>query len=183
VTGAVITVRFFDGGSRAAIGQLIRMGTHPAQLLGAIGTGMVRNVHDRFQNATGPGGVAWQKLNDLYATTKRGPGILRGAGMRGGLMGSITRDVQGHELAVGTNKVYGAVHQFGATIVPKRAKALRFHMGGRLIVASSVTIPPRPYLGWDDEDEEVVLEVTGALFDRAIAAGASVARRQIGGLF
>jgi phage virion morphogenesis protein len=146
MTGVVIQARFIADEARVAITHLMRAGTDPRALLAPIGTGMVRATHDRFRSATDPQGAAWQPLNDEYAAgKKRGAGILRGAAMSGGLMGSITRDVQGYEVAVGTSKVHGAIHQFGGVIYPKRAEKLVFRMNGRLVMARSVTIPARPF--------------------------------------
>ncbi|MBX9594699.1 MAG: phage virion morphogenesis protein [Roseomonas sp.] len=184
MTGAAITLRVMAEGPRAAVTALMRSGTDPRLLLAPIGTGMVRAVQDRFRSATDPQGAAWAPLNPEYAAAKkRGAGILRGAAMAGGLMGSITRDVQGDEVAVGTAKVYGAPHQFGAVIRPRSAPALAFRIGKRLVLARSVTIPARPYLGWGPAEDEVVMEVTEAFFDRAIAAGQAAAVRQVGRLF
>ena len=41
---------------------------------------------------------------------------------------------------------YVVVHEFGATIVPKTAKVLRFKVGGRWVFAKRVTIPKRLHL-------------------------------------
>ncbi|MDO9501398.1 phage virion morphogenesis protein [Falsiroseomonas sp.] len=184
MTGVTMHVRIMADGPREAIGRLMRLGTDPRTLLPPIGTGMVRVVQDRFRNAEDPQGKAWVPLRPDYAAAKRrGAGILRGAAMAGGLMGSITRDVQGYDLAVGTSKIYGAPHQFGAIIRPRSASSLVYRIGNRVVFAKQVTIPARPYLGWGAAEEEVVLEVTEALFDRAIAAGAQAASRGPGRIF
>lgn len=48
---------------------------------------------------------------------------------------------------VGTDVVYGAVHEFGAKIVPSHAKFLKFQVKpGEWRTAKSVTIPARPWL-------------------------------------
>jgi phage gpG-like protein len=48
---------------------------------------------------------------------------------------------------IGTDVKYAAVHQFGATITPRNAKALRFRLpGGGWATSSRVVIPPRPFL-------------------------------------
>lgn len=46
---------------------------------------------------------------------------------------------------------YVKVHEFGATIVPVRAKLLRFQINGKWFSAKKVTIPPRLkwFEGWD----------------------------------
>lgn len=42
---------------------------------------------------------------------------------------------------------YALIHELGGTIVPVKAKALRFRLpNGQWVFATKVTIPPRPYL-------------------------------------
>lgn len=47
---------------------------------------------------------------------------------------------------VGTNVIYGRVHEYGATITPKKAKALRFQIGGKWFTRQKVVIPERSFL-------------------------------------
>lgn len=47
---------------------------------------------------------------------------------------------------VSSDLVYAPVQEFGATIRPRRAQALRFFVGGRLVFARKVTIPAQPYV-------------------------------------
>lgn len=59
--------------------------------------------------------------------------------------------------AVGTNAKHAATHQFGEpgrTIRARRAKALRFQIGGRWVSKKQVRIkiPARPFLGLSEED-------------------------------
>ena len=42
--------------------------------------------------------------------------------------------------------VYALADEYGVTIVPKKAKALRFEIDGKVIFAQSVTLPARPYV-------------------------------------
>jgi len=42
--------------------------------------------------------------------------------------------------------IYALAHEFGVTIVPRKAKALRFEIDGKVIFAKSVTLPARPYV-------------------------------------
>ena len=62
---------------------------------------------------------------------------------------------------MGSNKPYAAVHQFGATIRPVRAKflTLRTRQGEVWGFAKEVTIPARPYLGLSAEDRRAVLDI------------------------
>lgn len=169
MAGATIRVEIQDRELRRALARWVRLGRDPRPMLRAIGVGLAENVRDRIDAGEDPEGNPWQPLTPAYAALKRGPGILREAGMRGGLQGSITFDVSGHEVAVGTNKIYGAVHQFGATIRAKRAAVLIFRTpdGKAWGAAKEVEIPARPYLGLSRADEDTILDVAEAFFARA----------------
>jgi len=168
MAGASITLTIDDSQVQRALRGIAAIGRSPAQLLGAISVGLVRNTQDRFDEETAPDGSRWVALNPLYASGKRRPGILRESGMSGGLQDSISGEVQGHSVIVGSNKIYAAVHQFGATITPRGAKALHFMMGGQKIVARSVTIPARPYLGLSARDEETIQEAAEDALDAVL---------------
>jgi phage virion morphogenesis protein len=170
MAGASFTIRgeWQDDQVRRAIAAWRRLGQRPEPLLRAIGVKLVSNTQDRFDAAQAPDGAPWAGLSPAYAPLKRGPGILRESGMRGGLQGSITMDVRGDELAVGSNKIYAAVHQFGATITAKNAPALVFRVAGGFARVRSVRIPARPYLGLSRADEDAVLDATEAA---VLAAG------------
>lgn len=167
MTGARLTVSAGTGPLRAALEGVGAAVRSPGEILRAIGVGMAENVRTRMERGVGPDGRAWTPLKPAYAATKRGPGILRESLM---LQRSITAQVAGHELKVGTNRIYGAVQQFGAVIRPKRAKALVFKLGDRLVKARKVTIPARPYLGLGAEDIETIEDVTWALVRRKLGA-------------
>jgi len=66
----------------------------------------------------------------------------------GNLRSSVSHQVMGKEVAVGSNVLYGPIHHFGGTIRPKSGKYLRFPnpSGEGWIFAKSVTIPARPWL-------------------------------------
>lgn len=124
-----------------------------------IGQQMVKSTRARFAAGTDPSGAAWAKLNPEYAKGKRGTKILQEAGMRGGLMGSITYRVAGSSVEWGTNKIYGAIHQFGGTIRPRSGEFLVFRLGGKTVFAHKVTIPKRSYLGVSETDRQTILDV------------------------
>ena len=42
--------------------------------------------------------------------------------------------------------VYALIHELGGKIVPKKAPALRFQVGGQWVTTQEVNIPARPYL-------------------------------------
>jgi phage virion morphogenesis protein len=165
MTGARLTASLDSAPFRAALAGVAEAVHQPAGLLRAIGTGLAENVRHRMDRGVAPDGTAWKPLSPAYAAMKRGPGILRESLM---LQRSITFVASGNTVAIGTNRVYGAVQQFGATIRPKSAKALVFKLGGRLVRAKQVTIPARPYLGLGPEDIETIEDVTWALVRRKL---------------
>jgi len=128
-----------------------------------IGQALLKSTRARFDSETAPDGSHWKPLNPEYKQGKRGLKILQGAGVAGGLLGSINARVTGNRLEIGTNKVYAAIHQFGGVIVPKRYPALVFRIGGKLAFARKVTIPARPFLGVSAGDRKMALEVAGRI--------------------
>ena len=144
---------------------------HPAPLLRQIGVVLRQTTQDRFNSGTDPEGNPWKPLLPAYAAIKRGPSILVGSGMAGGLQGSITFDTGPDYVAVGSNRIYAAVHQFGAVIVPVKAKALRFRLAGGFVIAQRVTIPARPYLGVAPADEIEIAELAGLFISRLLKGG------------
>lgn len=151
------------------LGRAAHAWGQPGPILRAIGTGLAANTRNRFDRGVAPDGAPWAELSPAYEPMKKGPGILRESGMRGGLQGSITFDVDGSVLSVGTNKVYGAVHQFGAVIRPRSAAYLVFRLAFGLVKVRQVTIPARPYLGIGPEDEDTILDVAEAFMARSLA--------------
>lgn len=158
-----ITAQLDDPRVRAAFAHWRRLGADPQPLLRSIGVGLTANTRDRFMVGRDPDGNAWAPLSPAYAPIKRGGGILRASGL---LMGSITFETAGHELAVGSNRIYAGVHQFGATIRAKAGGFLRFQLAQGEVTVRSVTIPARPYLGIGPEDEDTVLDATEAFYLR-----------------
>lgn len=165
MTGIRVTVN--DREVQQALRELARLGRDPSPPLKALGPLLVASTRDRITREVTPEGSPFAPLLPAYAAGKRGPGILRERAMRGGLFASLTSEQAGKSLRIGTNKIYGAVHQFGATIRPRSAPALVFRLGGRLVRAGSVKIPARPYLGISEEDREEILHVFGLFIRRA----------------
>ena len=67
---------------------------------------------------------------------------------------------------------YFFIHLFGGVITPRRARALRFKIGDKVIFAKSVTIRPRPFLRFDRGARQEIQRI----LNDAIA-GAMVAER------
>ncbi len=156
MTGSTFTVTATDDISRALKALAEKDGGMARAALKNIGELLVRRTRARFAQAIGPDGKAWTPLNPGYAAAKRGAGILRESGQ---LASSIVWQMDGDALRIGTNKVYGAIHQFGGRIMPRNAQALMFRLGGKIVIARAVTIPARPYLGISASDGEAIIGV------------------------
>lgn len=129
------------------LGVLATALTDPDDLLGEMGRSLLTSVFDRFERGEAPDGAPWAPSR--RADEDGGQTLVD----RGHLRDSVTFEVEGGALYVGTNLVYGAIHQFGGEIVARNAPFLAFRDGDGWARAKSVTIPARPYLGLSPGDE------------------------------
>lgn len=160
MAGAGIKIEVKDSALRGKLALLAHQDqTLQTAVLKNIGEALLKSTRKRFAREVSPDGKPWQQLNPQYKAGKKGNKILQGAGMRGGLLGTIVYQVNGSRMELGTNKIYAAIHQFGGVIMPKNANALVFRMGGKLIFAKKVTIPARPYLGISAADRDTIGEI------------------------
>lgn len=60
---------------------------------------------------------------------------------RGQLRRSIQKRMGHRFIIIGTDLKYAPVHEFGATITPKKAKTLAFKVNGKWVFAKRVVIP------------------------------------------
>lgn len=133
-----------------------------------IGLTLYDQTVDRFESETAPDGSKWEPLSALTLSLRRNAkGILRDSG---DLFSSIHHTHNASRAEVGTNlnhpKVW--VMQSGATIRPRRAKALRIpgrKGSNRDIYLQSATIPARPYIGIGIGDEEAVRDALTKWFE------------------
>lgn len=132
--------------------ELARRAEDPAPLMDEIGSLLTTSTIDRFERERAPDGQPW--LPSIRAREEGGQTLTESARLRT----SITHRVGNRSVEIGTNVVYAAVHQLGATIRAKHAKALRFKVGGRFATVKQVTIPARPFLGVSAGDERAIGE-------------------------
>ncbi|MCB1433213.1 MAG: phage virion morphogenesis protein [Alphaproteobacteria bacterium] len=151
----------------------------PVRMWREIGSFLEKSVAQRFEMSVGPGDNPWPP--SLRALTEGGQTLVE----RGRLRDSISVRATDHSVEVGTNVLYAAIHQFGGTIHHKvRQQDLRFRAHrrtGKLLKGfrtakngnvvrtvqvgpHDVTIPPRPFLGIDDEDIQGISEVADSWF-------------------
>jgi len=110
-----------------------------------------------FKNQSSPLGVPWKPSK--RAVAEGGLTLLD----RGDLFGSIKADwgkdyaAAGPE-ASGGAAIYAAIHQWGGKIKAKAGRALKTPFGA----FGSVTIPARPYLGWNETMEARAVSILSA---------------------
>jgi len=153
------------------------------KVMGAIGTVMIKSVHDTFDAQGKP--TKWKERSEftdmLYMqqaergakSTKRYQSAKREStqnrlltkasvtklGNRilmdsGALRNSIMLGIVTYNsVEIGSSLVYSRIHQLGGTITPKKAQYLR--AGGYFPLKKGV-IPGRPYLGFQAEDVPVI---------------------------
>ncbi|MGR3760901.1 phage virion morphogenesis protein [Roseobacteraceae bacterium NS-SX3] len=121
---------------------------NPEPFLRSIGEEMLPRIGSRFKEEKGPDSARWEPLAaaTVQARLKRyGNSPLTILRMRGHLAGSLNYQAAGSILRIGTGKEaehYAGIHQFGG----QAGRGLKVH------------IPARPYLGFSDEDMDVIAE-------------------------
>jgi phage virion morphogenesis protein len=119
------------------------------QILAAYGEESTRS---RFFDQRDPDGKPWKQSH--RARVMGGSTLIDS----GDLEMSITHEAGPREAIWGVSRVnkvadYAAAHQFGVTIVPKTAKALRFQLPGvGFLSVKKVVLPRRSYLGVNAAD-------------------------------
>lgn len=122
----------------------------------AIADAMVTSTAMRFRSEEDPDGNRWKK--SVRASQTGGRTLTKTADLKN----SISSRATSEGVAVGTNKIYAGMHQFGTenepggrlTIRAKTSKGLRFRIGGRWVTKQEVKIrmPKRAFLGINRED-------------------------------
>lgn len=115
---------------------LATKGEDLAPMLDELGQDEVARVVQRFEQSRSPDGTAWQALK--RPRPRGGDRPLQDTGV---LMGSITAQVHGNTLQIGTATDYAHYHQFGTQ-----------------------HIPARPFLGVTDDLLASIKELTHAYF-------------------
>jgi phage virion morphogenesis protein len=140
-----------------------------------------QSTDDRFSKQVAPDGSPWAPLAPSTLARKKGGRILR---EKGTLQDTLRHSVSNNELAFGSDRPYGAIHQFGGKIEhAARSQQVYFRRGkdgsvsNRFVkknmsnFAQWVTrgallanMPERPYLGLSTEDDsEIILIVQSYL--------------------
>lgn len=155
-----ISISIDIAGLEAAIGKIDRVANlDEATLLGVVGAIGELQTRRRIESEkTSPEGAPW-------VPNREGTPILFRSGEH--LRDHIAFEVGSGLVRWGSSWQFAHVHQNGATIVPKSARALVFSSGGRTRRAKRVRIPARPFVGLSAangvELQRVVTDFLGSL--------------------
>lgn len=170
MSGVQLRVTLKDDAS-PAFRRLQQLAADPRQLMAEIGQTLVTNRQLRFETGTGPDRKPWKP--SMRAKAGIGQTLV---GESRQLMLSVVRQepkVSGNSVMISTDVPYAAVHEFGATIRPVRAKALRFALpGGGFATVKQAVIPARPFMAFDRDDREDVMATVREHIDRLSRGGA-----------
>ena len=159
---ATLSITLDDLGLGEGLARLLRGTSDLTPLMREIGTVIETSVSERFEQGKGPGGIEWPR--SIRVKMQGGQTLVESARLRD----SIVSEPDPHGVETGTNVPYAATHQFGAFIEPKSVDTdatskLAFTLpNGQFVMVDQVEIPARPFLGFDDQDEEDIRDVTEA---------------------
>jgi phage gpG-like protein len=169
------------------IEEMALRGMNTKPLMGTIGDIMLQSVAKNFEEQGRPnkwkplspftrmiyegqarekarGTKAWQKAKERGRKGIEERRIAKDVGgakllhRSGDLKKSITLgEVTPTSVEIGSSLVYAAIHQFGGTILPKRFDALYIPTSKGYIRKPKSTVPARPYLMLQKEDETFIL--------------------------
>jgi phage virion morphogenesis protein len=135
------------------LGRAIERVEHPRAMYEAMGASLVTSTQHRFETETDPDGNPWPK--SIRVLVEGGRTLTDTTRLRQ----SITYEASDAGVAVGTNLIYAAIHQFGGVIRAVAGPWLTFMVGGHLVRKGEVTMPRRAFLGLDQDDERELLAI------------------------
>jgi phage virion morphogenesis protein len=139
-----INVEIDDREVIAALRRLLAAGGDMEPVFRSIGERLLINTRSRFARQESPEGVAWAPLSPAYrARKKKNKDKILTA--RGYLHDTLRYQASEFGVEIGTDRIYGATHQFGRD-----------------------GIPARPFLGLSDGDRQDILGIVSDHLRRAI---------------
>ena len=141
----------FDANELAELGRAIRALSKAklAPLLDDIaGVGESATRARIEDGGPAPDGTDWPDRHPAYEN----PHPL--LNLEGHLVDSIEGEGSEDTAVWGSSLVYARIHQLGGTIVPRHTSALVFALGDAVVIARSVTIQARPYLGYGASERQ-----------------------------
>ena len=158
---------------------------------------IAREQNRHFVQQQGPDGTAWKPLSSLTKALSKGAakqkvksggqktatvrrtdaskalmdtGVLRASVSVDSATGAI-REIRPTKLTFGTNLKYGPLHQFGAVLqVTPAMQGAIYGKTGIWIVAKTLTIPARPFLGTSDTCRQELAKAAQVVLQKVVKA-------------
>lgn len=131
-------------------------------IMNTLAEGIRTSTVERFSAEKSPEGKKWKP--STRALDEGGKTLTKTTRLKS----SIHAESGAAGFAVGTNTVYAATHQFGAsrTVRANKKKCLKFQIGKRWVSAKEVqvNIPARPFLGVSEEDHQEIQDTLQSVF-------------------
>lgn len=160
---AALEIRLeLQGDLGAALGRAVAAGADLTPAMKEIAAHLEAATRLRFESERGPDGQPWTPSR--RAIEEGGQTLTLSGDLKtsiGSRSDAISAEV-GPERSFGA-AIYAAIHQFGGRITPRTRKALSF--GGRIVAA--VTMPARPYLGFEPGDADAFAQILRGHFRAA----------------
>jgi len=175
MTAASVSVTLQDRAVRRLLAQLALRGARLAPVFRSIAAELLSTTQDRFAAERGPDGTPWVSLQPATVLArlggagkahKKAGGLRKRAAEKMGAMkilqerrqlySSLTTAADDTAAMIGTNKIYGAVHQFGGADADTSNKG-------------TLGIPARPFLGVTAADERAIGNLLSAYLAGAAA--------------
>lgn len=157
------TIAIDDNQLQAALSRLLAFAQHPAPAMRDIAFYGENSTRERFNQGVGPEGQSW--LPSQRVQLHGGKTLVQDRH----LLDSIVSQADSNSAEWGSNLIYAAIHQFGGEIHAKGAGGLFFRLpDGSARAVKKVTMPPRPFLGFNDDDEENVIDIINRNLEAAL---------------
>ena len=154
MSGVKLQVVVNDQQITAVLGRLIATGQNLEPVMQDIAAYGESSTKQRFSDGVAPDGTPWKPSQRVQ---ERGGKTLIDSAR---LLDSIVSNAGSNFAEWGSNVIYAAIHQAGGEISAKNGKGLFFKLPdgtGRRV--KKVTIPPRPFLGINADDEANIIDI------------------------
>ncbi|WP_374439122.1 phage virion morphogenesis protein [Pseudomonas panipatensis] len=186
---AGVTLEYNSGRILEAVQSAVDLLQNPVPMFRDMAEYMLLALDVRFESQSAPDGTPWQALSPSYQKRKRKnqDKILV---LDGYLRNKLRYQVSENELAVGSNRPYAAIHQFGGEIqIAARSQQAYFRHDAKTnevgphfvskrkanfaqwvtLGAYTIKIPARPWLGTSEKDDDELLAIAHKHLDRAFS--------------
>lgn len=134
------------------LGAVARALGQPRALWEEIGRIGVLQTQERFELERGPDGSPWPP--SIRVLVEGGKTLTDSGRMKA----SITHEATDAGVAIGTNAIQAAIHQFGGRITAKTERGLMFKVAGSWARKHFVDMPRRAFLGLSPDNEAELTE-------------------------